>query len=445
MQHLMRDIKTGLRTIEKTLAHWFPPLLKPVSKLHVVGGAVRDLLRGLPAGDLDLVCDGAREVAETLAAKRRASLVTLSKSDFRPCFRLVERGARASSIDISPIEGGDISLDLAARDFTVNSMAIQVLDGPRLGALLDPFGGAGDINLRRLRMTAPDVFRSDPLRVFRAFRLAAETGFTIEPATLSEAAAGARLLPATAGERIRTELELFLDRPGTAGLAADMLSAGVVHSLLPERAPKAPGLEARVLERVERVLEDPGCFFKPLTPALKSILGREERRFSLKIAALFLDATGHLSVDLAEAISRRLRASRKQRDRLRVISAGYGYLFGLREREPDKLEGLEWFRFLGDELPGAFVLASAVVDATGLQAFCRDRAGKAVTWYMTHFREALSRPALVEGKDLAALGISPGPEMGKILKYIRNAQDLGEVADKMEAMRLAGEICRSAR
>jgi len=51
----------------------------------------------------------------------------------------------------------------------------------------------------------------------------------------------------------------------------------------------------------------------------------------------------------------------------------------------------------------------------------------------------------VEGKDLAALGISPGPEMGKILKYIRNAQDLGEVADKMEAMRLAGEICRSAR
>ena len=433
-------------TIEQILARWFGSFSEPVGHLFAVGGAVRDRVLGLPGGDLDLVCDDAGALAESLAAKRDAALVVFRKKDHPPCFRLIERGYTAFSMDIAPLRGGDILMDLASRDFTVNAMAMEVTAGGLLGGLLDPFGGRRDLDRRVVRMTAPGVFLSDPLRIFRAFRFAAELDFTISPATLAEAARNVSSIAAVAGERILAELELFLGRERIRSLADTMAAAGMVDALFPGiavRRASVPGVSGpglRVFACAERMLEKPGGIFGPCTSIAESILDQKQRRLLVKTAALVLDTGGILTEETADAASRRLCMSGRQREGLRLIASGYRLMRREGMQESRGRDELEWFRALGDEVPGSCILAAAEAEVNGLSGQSRDRIRNAALRYIMELRPVFSLPPLVRGKDLSALGIPPGPVMGEILKSVRDAQDRGEIAGKKEALRLAMEF-----
>ncbi|MDI7249239.1 MAG: hypothetical protein QME93_04125 [Bacillota bacterium] len=208
--------------------------------VFVVGGAVRDLVAGRQPADWDLA--------------------TSARPDqMRPLFsdwRVIDVGARHGTLGLTVeervvqvttfrVEGpyGDrrhpdyvrfvdtLYEDLSRRDFTVNALALD----PFTGALHDPQGGVRDLRLGLIRAVgeAEARFREDALRLLRAFRLVAEYGWEIEPATARAIEECAPLAAEVASERVRVELERIL-RGLHAGRALALM---VRHHLLGQLFP----------------------------------------------------------------------------------------------------------------------------------------------------------------------------------------------------------------
>ncbi len=156
-------------------------------KIYQVGGSVRDKLLGLPASDRDYVVVGAT-VEEMLAAKFQpvgkdfpVFLHPKTKEEYALARteRKSGRGYAGFAFHASP----DVTLedDLQRRDLTINAMA---LDANGVGSLIDPYGGARDIEAKVFRHVS-DAFAEDPLRVLRVARFAARfTEFSVAPETL---------------------------------------------------------------------------------------------------------------------------------------------------------------------------------------------------------------------------------------------------------------------
>ncbi|MEZ0471431.1 multifunctional CCA addition/repair protein [Luteimonas salinilitoris] len=207
-------------------------------KSYLVGGAVRDRLLGLPPGDRDHVV-----VGETAESMRAAGFRPVGR-DF-PVFlhpdsgeeyalarteRKTGRGYRGFEVHADP--SVTLEQDLERRDFTIN--AIAEVDG----TLVDPFGGARDIEARVLRHVGP-AFVEDPLRVLRAARFMARfagLGFSVAPETLvlmREMAAGgelAELVP----ERVWQELSRALAAPTPSAFLRTLRDACALSAVLPE-------------------------------------------------------------------------------------------------------------------------------------------------------------------------------------------------------------------
>jgi tRNA nucleotidyltransferase (CCA-adding enzyme) len=152
---------------------------------YLVGGAVRDLLLGLEAGDLDVVIEGEPEALLQLPGfepEREALFLTgrLRLDDMQ----IDVARARAETYPrpgaLPEVRPASIADDLARRDFTINAMAFP-LGGN--GELLDPHGGLEDLRAKRLRVLHDRSFVDDPTRALRAARYAARFGFDLEPGT----------------------------------------------------------------------------------------------------------------------------------------------------------------------------------------------------------------------------------------------------------------------
>jgi tRNA nucleotidyltransferase/poly(A) polymerase len=163
----------------------------------VVGGAVRDELLGREVIDLDIACRQPRQAAAAYA--RRAGGKPFPLSERHGAWRVAYRDGR--TVDFTPLPNG-IEQDLATRDFTINAIARPV-DG---GDHVDPHGGRGDLEARRLSAVKPTVFEDDPLRLLRAVRFEQELGFELDSETERLVREGAGLVARPAGERILGEL-----------------------------------------------------------------------------------------------------------------------------------------------------------------------------------------------------------------------------------------------
>jgi hypothetical protein len=172
----------------------------------VVGGAVRDDLLGRTALDVDVACSDPERAARALVALAGDAVFPLNE-EFGAWRVLLDR---SRTVDFSPLRGGSIDGDLAARDFTVNAIARPVIGGE----YVDPFGGRADVERGVLRAVSPDVFDHDPLRLLRGVRLEDELGFRLDPQ--------AEQLTRAAGERILDELRRLsadgIERAGELGL-----------------------------------------------------------------------------------------------------------------------------------------------------------------------------------------------------------------------------------
>ena len=207
--------------------------------IYLVGGAVRDRLLGLSPGDRDFVVVGGTPDAMLAAGFRPVG------RDF-PVFlhpgtgeehalarteRKSARGHRGFVVDADP--SVTLEEDLGRRDFTINAIA-QDVDGN----LVDPFGGARDIEARTLRQVGP-AFLEDPLRVLRAARFMARfasLGFTVAPETMAlmrEMSASGEL-DALVPERVWQELSKALASKQPSAFIRTLHDCGALAAVLPE-------------------------------------------------------------------------------------------------------------------------------------------------------------------------------------------------------------------
>jgi len=138
-------------------------------------------------------------------------------------------GHKEFEVDFDP--SIKVEEDLTRRDFTINAMAIA-LDSDQL---IDPLGGKLDLEHRRLRMTTPDSFKEDPLRMLRAIQFAARFEFEIEPDTLPAIRDNVALIDTVSAERIAEELNklLVLAKKPSVGFRL-MQQLGLLKHILPE-------------------------------------------------------------------------------------------------------------------------------------------------------------------------------------------------------------------
>jgi tRNA nucleotidyltransferase/poly(A) polymerase len=168
---------------------------------YLVGGYLRDLLRGRVSKDIDFVVKGDAEGIALKAAQRFNGRFVILKKGLT-C-RIVLKDE--SVIDINFLTE-PITEDLLRRDFTVNATAWS----PEAG-LLDPTGGLSDIKRRLIKTVRPQNLKDDPLRLLRAYRLSAELGFTINNETRSFIKNHSNLIKRPASERITEEFIRILN------------------------------------------------------------------------------------------------------------------------------------------------------------------------------------------------------------------------------------------
>jgi tRNA nucleotidyltransferase (CCA-adding enzyme) len=342
--------------------------------VHVVGGAVRDLLRGAAAGehvDLDLVIEGdAVVVARRLAAALDGELVVHDR------FGTATVRAGGHAYDLAPartetyahpgalpdVRPGTLADDLLRRDFTVNAVALG-LDG-RLAAAPH---ASEDLNARVLRVLHAASFRDDPTRLLRLVRYATRLGFGVEEETralMDDALAGGALRTVTPA-RVGGELRLLLREPSAAQALAWVAAW--------EDAPVA-GM------RVDEALVRRAC-------ALLPVAGRRDL---LLLAAACLDVP-------SDALAGRLDAlDFPARDRDTVVAAAGGA-----RRVAARLAEAARPSEIAAALAGAPVELAALAGALGPEEPAR-------RWIdeLRHVRLAIG------GEDLLAAGVPQGEAIG---------------------------------
>lgn len=216
--------------------------------IYLVGGPVRDLLRGSASlHDIDLVATtDARNVAHRFAAETGATVA--KTTDFGTAtVRIPDEGG--TSVDFAtarmetyprpgalpvvafPAMIGD---DLHRRDITINAMALPI--SPHgFGALLDPTDGLADLRNGIVRILHDASFRDDPTRLYRATRYATRFGFTVEPhtASLIHAAVAGGALTTISPDRKRHELDLGLREPDPVACFAAFDAFGLLRATSP--------------------------------------------------------------------------------------------------------------------------------------------------------------------------------------------------------------------
>ncbi len=210
---------------------------------YLVGGPVRDILLGRPAIDIDLTLE---EDASTLAralAKRLEGRVRsfpqfltykVTASDFPEIDLTTARKERYRKPGALPaVTAGRLKDDLVRRDFSINAIALDLLDGE----MHDPANGAEDIEARVVRVLHDRSFTDDPTRIFRATRLAIRLGFSIEAHTeeLMRCAIETNALSTVSKERIWRELFLVMDESEAPEILTDLSHRGVLETLFGRR------------------------------------------------------------------------------------------------------------------------------------------------------------------------------------------------------------------
>lgn len=398
-------------------------LLPPATCL--VGGNVRDALLGRDAEYLDLdfvLPEGAVKTAKAIANFYRAGFVLLDAD--RQIARVVFDKA---TVDFAQQVGESLEEDLRRRDFTVNAIAYN----PHTETLIDPLRGYADLKHRCIRMIAPENLKEDPLRLLRAYRQAAQLGFTLDPATRETIQQLADLIQTMAAERVQSEIGYLLSTTRGTAFLQMAWQDGLLSYWLPHTT--ATSLEwVACIDRVTATLEETWTGFE-----LSGWLRDQQRssgsgRSWLKIAKL--TALVSPEAQTAEQELWRLKYSRAE------IQAVLSVLRFLPQMQPETLptlslgEQYHLFRGIGAAFPALAVLAIAGGTPLALVAPLIDR-------FLTP-EDVVAHPTPpVTGRDLmAALKLPSCPEIGQLLETIQLAQAEGKIHGREEALELARKI-----
>ena len=209
----------------------------------LVGGPVRDLLLGRHSIDIDFTLEeGASTLARALAKRIEGRVRSypqfltykVTANEFPEIDITSARSERYRSPGALPaVSDGKLKDDLLRRDFTVNAIALDLLDE----TLHDPANGERDLADRLIRVLHEKSFIDDPTRIFRAVRLATRLGFAIEPCTaaLMRDAIDSAALNTVSRERVWRELFLAMEERDAPAVLAALRDAGALDMLFGPR------------------------------------------------------------------------------------------------------------------------------------------------------------------------------------------------------------------
>lgn len=343
------------------------PRLGDAAGVHLVGGAVRDLLLGGAPPDLDLVVEGdAAALAARLGGRLRihdrfgTSTVTLGDFSYDIARARSERYARPGALpDVSP---ATLAEDLLRRDFTVNAIAVA-LGPPQPGQLRAAPDALEDLQLRQLRVLHDRSFIDDPTRLLRLARYAGRLGFEIEPHTRALAADGVRsgALATVSGARIGAELRLLAREPDPTAAFHVLTELGLAGAIDPRLEVPDEALARQALEllppdgRADLLLL--ALAARPIRPGeLSALLD------SLAFEAPDRDAIV-ASASRAEDVAAALRQARRPSE-IAAVLAGQGpelaALAGALGPQAQALEWLSGLRRVRLEISGDDLLAAGI-------------------------------------------------------------------------------------
>jgi len=456
--------------------------------LYLVGGYMRDIYLGRQKQDPDIdmcIARGAIPFGRGLARRLKCGYVVLDEA--HGCCRLVlQTSGPVYTIDISDFRAPTLAEDLALRDFSVNSVCLALADLIEdpcpAGCVIDPCGGRLDIKKKRLRIMYKRAFVDDPLRIVRAFSLAAIYGFTIESACLSAAGRTRRRLTKVSPERIRDEMFKVLESGAGVGFLRSLDAHGILELVFPEiRALKRVLSAGRTrveiwrhtlgtveaLERLCRRLMHNADIAGYLQARLA---GSRSAYALLTLAALLHDAGkprtfkydngrvsfyGHERVGsrMAADIARRLRLSNDEQrwlSRITFLHLRPGYLASMPAVTARAV--YRFFRDTGREAPAVLLLALADERATaGYDVVDKIRPRyerlmfRLIRIYFERHREA-PRKRLVTGHDIMRLGQMPPSEaVGAILRELEETLAVNSITTRKEALAYAGLLIKKTR
>ena len=412
---------------------------------YLVGGCVRDLLRGVGPHDWDICTSALPEETERCFVARRVIETGLKHGTVT----VMEEG-EPYEITTYRTEGPysdsrrpdfvrfvpDLEQDLARRDFTMNAIAMDLA-----GNLRDPFGGADDIKAGLIRCVGePDRrFQEDGLRVMRALRFAAAFGYAIEARTAQAVHETRAMLDRGAAERINAELCKLL----VGKNAGDVLRQypDVFCQFWPELGPlvtleqnnpwhcwggwehtihAVEGAPTDVTLRLAMLLHDIG------KPACKSTDENGIDHFYSHPA---------VSAQLAEQMLRALKFDNKTRERVVLLVERHDA-----QLPPRSQVIRRWLNRLG---PEAFFQLLEVKRADNMGQApekVQDRLAeldeiKAKAEQILAERQCLTLKDLaVDGRDVIAVGVEPGPKVGQVLDGLLAQVLSGEAPNEREAL-----------
>jgi tRNA nucleotidyltransferase (CCA-adding enzyme) len=402
------------RQIEEYLPRQLLKLVKDISRraakqgqsVYLVGGVVRDLLLGYPNFDLDLVVEGdavklAQQAAEAsqanLLAHHRFGTAKLRYENFTLDLATARKETYARPGALPVITPGTLKDDLIRRDFSINAMAIS-LAANDYGELVDPYQGKNDLEHRLIRILHPRSFSDDATRILRGVCYEQRLGFEFEAQTVRLLKRDIPMLDTISGDRIRHELEhifeenqpeLVINRLGDLGVLARINPSLKGDGWIAEKFDKA-----RTLKRLAQL---PSLYFCLL------VYSFSENEIEQFLARLNTPA----------------KLSRAMRDTLRLKTK-------LSLLDKPSLKSSEIYYLLCE-----YESLSIQANATATESSAAQRYLQLFLTKLRYVRTSLN------GEELKRLGISVGPEMGKILQILHKAKLDGEVRTRADEKRLA--------
>lgn len=467
------------------------------AQLWPVGGVVRDALLDRPLHDWDFaVQDDALGLARAVADAFDGAYFPLDRERETGRVLLRDEDGQGLELDFASLRGPSIQTDLRARDFTINAMAVA----PD-GELIDPLGGLADLQARRVRAVGPEAFDADPLRMLRGVRMVATLGLRLGAKTATWILERAHTLPQVSPERIRDELMRILAAPAVAEHVHILDELGLLPRIIPEMAAlngqeqTAPhrfdvwwhtllvveGVEGiRSLLRGEQprldyvdapphVWSDLAAMLGPLAPRIQAHLAdRRAGEALFQLAAVIHDVGKPLTVSRDdegalhfyghESAGARLMVERMKHLHFSRNSIEYIDKIIQAHLRPGHLARVEgpvtrravyrFFQATGSAGVEVVLLSLADHFSTWGPNLVPERwarrlevAELLLTYYFEQYEEVVNPAPLISGRDLMdKLGLEEGPQIGRLLKRIREAQAAGTVTSRDEALALARSV-----
>lgn len=447
-------------------------------KIWLVGGVLRDLALKKKKELIDFdfcvekkVLDVVKEFSKKISSK----FIILDEKE--GSYRVIlKKNSKIYTYDFTLMRGKSFEDDLLSRDFTINMLALNVLDKNK--EIIDCFGSKADLKSGLIRVPREGVLKEDPLRILRGFSFMINYGFSIDKNTQKAFVKYKKLLKNVSGERINEELFKIFSNYNSHDAIKRMEELKIIDEIIPQISKTRNVYQGGfhhldVWKHSLEALREFEMLYRKYIAHKKEIInylneplaGGRARLQIIKLACILHDIGKPIAkkrkgkrtifhmhekigMDMAETIAKKIKLSLREKDVLKKLIFWHlrpGYLAD--QVTPTKRAIYHFFHDTQEEGVSVILLSLSDWRATRgplTDAVKRKRHEKIMLRLVDHYFEEKKKkplPKLIDGYDvMKRFNLEPCALVGEILKKVKEEQALGKVKNKTQAYRVAKHI-----